>query len=96
MTRTPLDEFMDRMIAIGFVFDQDVGAFKPDSDRSTYIKALWAEAVADSPPGALDGPDGQVLQVDTSKGEKIVFEKRTYGGKPVIEAEGVIVCRMIV
>lgn len=96
MTKTPFDEFLEAAFGPGarLVAVEITPAIL--SDRSSLVKALWQQAVLDAPPGAVDGPDGLILQLDdpTSDGH-ITYEKITYGDKRVIEAEGIVVCHLI-
>lgn len=97
MTETPFDEFLEAAFGPGarLVAVEITPAIL--SDRSSLVKALWQQAVLDAPPGALDGADGLILQLDdpTTDGGHIVYERITYGDKSVIEAEGIVVCHLI-
>lgn len=94
---SPLDEFLEAAFGPGarLVAVEITPAIL--SDRTTLVKALWQEAVLDAPPGALEGGDGLVLQLDdpANPGQHIVYEKITYGQNRVIEAEGIVVCHLI-
>ncbi|TXH57007.1 MAG: hypothetical protein E6Q97_05320 [Desulfurellales bacterium] len=97
MTKTPFDEFLEAAFGPGarLVAVEITPAIL--SDRTSLVKALWQQAILDAPLGALDGPDGLILQLDdpTTDGGHIVYERITYGTKSVIEAEGVVVCHLI-
>lgn len=96
MTKTPFDEFLEAAFGPGarLVAVEITPAIL--SDRTSLVKALWQQAVLDAPPGAVDGPDGLILQLDDPTGEgHITYEKITYGDKRVIEAEGIVVCHLI-
>lgn len=96
MTKTPFDEFLEAAFGPGarLVAVEITPAIL--SDRTSLVKALWQQAVLDAPPGAVDGPDGLILQPDDPTGEgHITYEKITYGDKRVIEAEGIVVCHLI-
>lgn len=66
-------------------------------ERAEWIKFIWLEAIWHAPEGALEGPDGKIMEimdVAAHDGTTIVFEKITYGEHKVVEAEGVVVCRL--
>ena len=97
MTRTPLDEFLEAAFGPGAQLIAVEITPEVLTDRASLVKALWNRAVIDAPPGALDGGDGLILQLDdpTEEGGHITYEKITYGDKTVIEAEGIVVCHLI-
>jgi hypothetical protein len=92
VTKSPLEEFLEAALAgegvqlLMVPIDDDTL-----NDRVALVKALWVYAMTAAPAGAWDH-DGPVLTLDdpTSDGT-IMYERITYGDKPVIEAEGIVV-----
>lgn len=66
-----------------------VEAVEPEPGRASLIKELWA--IADFPPAMLEGEDGMLLDIPTFD---LRYEIITYGAHRVVEAEGVVVCRL--
>lgn len=93
---SPLEEFLEAAFGPGARLLAVEITPEVLTDRAALVKALWNKAVLDAPPGALDGGDGLILQLDdpTCDGH-IIYEKITYGDKRVIEAEGIVVCHLI-
>ena len=94
---SPLEEFLEAAFGPGARLLAVEITPEVLTDRAALVKALWNKAVLDAPPGALDGEDGLILQLDdpTAADAHIVYEKITYGDKRVIEAEGIVVCHLI-
>lgn len=93
MTKTPLEEFLETVlglegVAIFPVLMDDAVL----NDRVALVKTIWVHAMPSAPAGAWD-KDGLILVVDdpTSEDGTISYERITYGDKPVIEAEGIVV-----
>ena len=97
MTKTPLEEFLEAAFGPGARLLAVEITPEVLTDRASLVKALWNKVVIDAPPGALDGGDGLILQLDdpTTQDAHIIYEKITYGDKQVIEAEGIVVCHLI-
>ena len=94
---SPLEEFLEAAFGPGARLLAAEITPEVLTDRAALVKALWQQAVLEAPPGALDGADGLILQLDdpTTPDGHIVYEKITYGQNRVIEAEGIIVCHLI-
>lgn len=97
MTKTPLEEFLDDMgrLAQIRIMSFPESLLEPEN-RSELIKRLWQEAIISAPPGALDGGEGIILELDDFTGTTIRYEIKQYGDRQVVEAEGVVVCHLIV
>jgi hypothetical protein len=92
MTKTPLEEFLESLITTGrlTVLEADPAIL---TDRVALVKAVWMAAKENAPAGAWDGKDGVILKIDDPMDPDgvIEYQKITYGDKPVIEAEGIVV-----
>ena len=96
MTKTPLDEFLEAAFGPGAQVIAVEVTPAILSDRTALVKAIWQQAVLSAPPGAFDGDDGLILQLDDPTGDGVIeFHHITYSGKSVIEAEGIVVCHLI-
>lgn len=92
MTKTPFEEFLEAALAgegvrlVMVPIDEDTL-----NDRVALIKTLWIHAMPGAPSGAWD-KDGPVVTLDDPTGDGVIqYERITYGDKPVIEAEGIVV-----
>lgn len=91
--KTPLEEFFD---AVGITI-------MPPPSRPDTLKAMWEQLVTLYPEHAAnameaDGAsDGVIVRTNDpwDVAGVVEFERKTYNGKSVIEAEGVIVCHLI-
>ena len=61
---TPLEEFLEAAFGPGARLLAVEITPEVLTDRAALVKALWNKAVLDAPPGALDGKDGLILQLD--------------------------------
>lgn len=96
MTKTPFDEFLEAAFGPGAQLIAVEVTPAILSDRTALVKAIWQQAVLSAPPGAFDGEDGLILQLDDPTGDGVIeFHRITYSGKSVIEAEGIVVCHLI-
>lgn len=96
MVKTPLDEFLEAAFGPGAQLIPVEVTPAILSDRTALVKAIWQQAVLSAPPGAFDGDDGLILELDGPTGDGVItYEKITYGDKRVIEAEGIVVCHLI-
>lgn len=105
--KTPLEEAQERLAEFRRTFGIDAFEAAPRTvqdytniaielesykDRTTLIKAIWAAAAPSIPQELMHMPDGLLLEMtDPWGGQPIHYERITYGGKTVIEAEGVVV-----
>lgn len=66
-------------------------------DRVDTIKAVWAALEPFAPPNAYDVKPGEVVVFFPDPDDNIdyiFFQMMEYGGKRVVEAEGVVVYRL--
>lgn len=99
MTKTPLDELRDALEA---AFSAEVAFHLIELaplPRADIVKAIWSQEVLSMPPGGLDGGPGPIMSYPDPhdpNGDRLVFEIIDYGGKKVVECEGVVVCHLFV
>lgn len=102
MTKTPFEEFLEAAGFIGYDFGPDEQFTLVEApSRAETLKAMWGQLVlldAEHAAAALKANEDGLIVVTNDPWDEdatVEFHRVTYAGRTVIEAEGVVVCRLI-